>query len=150
MLPEISVSVKVAVVRNGCVLLLSYDDGEFHYNLPGGKARKGEFLRAAARRKVLEETGLPVDVRRLLFVVEYVPEGWGGKYGDVQKVQFNFMATTPATGEPRFSDPVDPMQIGFEWVPIVDLPAKYLLPQVTDRLVYSLSADGHDVLADDW
>ncbi|MEV5437183.1 NUDIX domain-containing protein [Streptomyces sp. NPDC052682] len=64
-LPRISVSVKAAIVRDGAVLLLSYDDeAGFHYNLPGGKAQVGEDLRQAVNRKVAQETGLQVVARR--------------------------------------------------------------------------------------
>jgi hypothetical protein len=52
-LPMISVSVKAAVVRDGHVLLLSYDDDSgFHYNLPGGKAQHvpDQSLATAGRR----------------------------------------------------------------------------------------------------
>src|SRR5262245_62519609 len=108
MLPEISVSVKAAIVRDDHILLMSYEDGEFHYNLPGGRARKGEPLREAVRRKVMDETGLEVVATRLLFVVEYVPAIRDNEYGDVQKVQFNFMTELLGDAEPRLSDPVDP------------------------------------------
>jgi 8-oxo-dGTP diphosphatase len=85
-LPRISVSVKAAVLHEGHILLLSYEDHSgFHYNLPGGKAREGEGLRQAVYRKVLQETGLDVVVDRLLLVTEYVPAAWDYEFGTVQK-----------------------------------------------------------------
>jgi ADP-ribose pyrophosphatase YjhB (NUDIX family) len=149
-LPEISVSVKAAVVHDDQILLLSYMDDEFHYNLPGGKARKGEPIRDAVHRKVLDETGLEVRATRLLFVVEYVPESWQGQYGDIQKVQFNFLAEPLGSTEPKFSDPRDPMQIGFEWVPVDTLHERNLLPRITKQLQDSLAAPAADALVDRW
>ncbi|MFI6782610.1 NUDIX domain-containing protein [Micromonospora sp. NPDC050276] len=151
LLPQISVSVKAAVLRDDHVLLLSYDDASgFHYNLPGGKAREGECLRDAVRRKVAEETGLRVRTDRLLFVVEYVPEVWRGEFGDVQKVQFNFLAEPLDDTAPRMSDPADPDQIGFEWVPMTSLASKQLLPRVVPQLLDALGGDRSDCLVDRW
>lgn len=155
-LPRISVSAKAAVVRrrNGGeeVLLISYDDhAGFHYNLPGGKAREGEGLRDTVRRRVAAETGLLVEPDRLLFVVEYVPAVYGGEFGGVQKVQFNFLAhPVDERAEPVMSDPPDADQVGFEWVPLDQLGTKYLLPRITDRLLDALSAERPDALVDRW
>lgn len=150
-LPRISVSVKAAVMRADHVLLLSYDDAAgFHYNLPGGKAREGECLRDAVCRKVTEETGLRVRARRLLFVVEYVPEVWQGEFGDVQKVQFNFLADPLDDAAPRMPHPPDPDHVGFEWVPVTALASKYLLPRVAPHLLDALGQDRSDCLVDRW
>jgi ADP-ribose pyrophosphatase YjhB (NUDIX family) len=150
-LPRISVSVKAAVIREGAVLLLSYDDHSgFHYNLPGGKARTGERLREAVSRKVAEETGLDVVARRLLGVVEYVPSSWNGEFGDVQKVQFNFLAESLDRAEPRMSDPPDPIQVGFEWLPVDRLPEVYLLPRINQPLLSALRGELDDPFMDTW
>lgn len=150
-LPQISVSVKAAVLRDDHVLLLSYDDASgFHYNLPGGKARQGECLRDAVHRKVAEETGLRVRARRLLFVVEYVPQAWQGEFGDVQKVQFNFLAEPLDDAVPRLPDPPDADQVGFEWAPVDALASKYLLPRVVPQLIEALGRDRGDCLVDRW
>lgn len=150
-LAPISVSVKAAVVRDGRILLLSYDDDSgFHYNLPGGKVREGECLRDAVRRKVAQETGLRVEPDRLLFAVEYVPHAWEGQFGNLQKVQFNFLATPLDHAEPRLCQPRDPHQVGIEWVPVSDLPNRYLLPRITSRLIDALDGHQHDALVDRW
>ncbi|MFD5443677.1 MULTISPECIES: NUDIX domain-containing protein [Streptomyces] len=153
-LPRISVSVKAAIVHQDRILLMSYDDHSgFHYNLPGGKAKVGEPLRDAVVRKVKEETGLRVRTSRLLFVVEYVPEQYADEFGTVHKTQHNFLAELlDEDTEPRKSDPPDPIQVGFEWVPLADLGEKYLLPRVNQQLLQAMAGDpaDRDVLVDRW
>jgi 8-oxo-dGTP pyrophosphatase MutT (NUDIX family) len=58
------VSVKGVVIRDGCVLLLLNERGE--WELPGGRPEAGEDHRAALRREVREETGLCVEVGEAL------------------------------------------------------------------------------------
>ncbi|MBD0741647.1 NUDIX hydrolase [Streptomyces sp. CBMA152] len=144
-------SVKAAVVRDEAVLLLSYDDDAgFHYNLPGGKAQTGEGLRQAVRRKVRQETGLAVIPERLLCVVEYVPAAWQGEFGDIQKVQFNFLARAVGDATPRMPDPPDPIQVGFEWVPLDRLGDVYLLPRINKPLLAALHGELDDPFVDKW
>lgn len=150
-LPRISVSVKAAIVRDSAVLLLSYDDeAGFHYNLPGGKAQVGEDLRQAVNRKVAQETGLQVVAQRLLCVVEYVPDLWQGEFGDVQKVQFNFLAEQVDDAEPQMPEPPDPIQVGFEWIPLERLGDVYLLPRINRPLLAALSGELDDPFVDRW
>ncbi|CAL9411175.1 NUDIX domain-containing protein [Streptomyces sp. enrichment culture] len=153
-LPRISVSVKAAIVHQGRILLMSYDDDSgFHYNLPGGKAKVGEPLRDAVVRKVKEETGLRVRTSRLLFVVEYVPEQYNDEFGTVHKTQHNFLAELlDEDTTPRKSDPPDPIQVGFEWVPLEEFGGKYLLPRVNRQLLDALAGKpaDRDVLVDRW
>ncbi|MFC5187973.1 NUDIX domain-containing protein [Actinomadura harenae] len=150
-LPRISVSVKSAVLHNDQILLLSYDDhAGFHYNLPGGKAREGEGLRDAVRRKVLQETGLNVAVDRLLLVTEYVPALWDREFGTVQKAQFTFLARPQNGTTPRFASPLDPIQVGFEWMPVTKLTEVYLLPRINEPLAAALQGRLSDPFIDRW
>ncbi|GLW58766.1 NUDIX domain-containing protein [Kitasatospora phosalacinea] len=151
-LPRISVSVKAAILHDDQVLLLSYDDHSgFHYNLPGGKAQEGENLRAAVHRKVAQETGLAVAADRLLLVTEYVPAAWNNEFGTVHKTQFTFLARPLGnTTTPRFQDPPDPIQVGFEWTPVDRLTEVYLLPRIGEPLVAALHGRLRDPFIDRW
>jgi len=66
-------SVKGVVIREGSVLLLLNERGE--WDLPGGRPDPGEAHRAALVREVLEETGLSVEVGPALdaYLFEVLP-----------------------------------------------------------------------------
>ncbi|WP_034088328.1 NUDIX domain-containing protein [Streptacidiphilus albus] len=150
-LPEISVSVKAAVLHEDQVLLLSYEDHSgFHYNLPGGKAQEGEGLRDAVHRKVLQETGLEVTLDRLLLVTEYVPAAWNDEFGTVQKTQYTFLARPLGDTTPRFPEPPDPDQVGFEWTSLVKLGQVFLLPRINAPLLAALDGTLRNPFIDKW
>lgn len=70
------VGVGVAVVDQGRVLLVKRgrDPGKGLWAVPGGKVRRGEPIAEAARREVLEETGLEVEVGEVIWVGEHLSE----------------------------------------------------------------------------
>jgi len=70
------VRVTGVVVEDGRVLLLDQDTGTGRsWSLPGGKVEEGEPLRDALVREMREETGLAVEVGRLLYVCDHLPDG---------------------------------------------------------------------------
>ncbi|KOV22524.1 DNA mismatch repair protein MutT [Streptomyces sp. XY413] len=59
------------VIEDGQILLLDQDtDGDRSWSLPGGKVEPGETLEEALKREMLEETGVEVEVGRLLYVCD--------------------------------------------------------------------------------
>lgn len=129
----ISVSAKAAVMRDGHILLVRYDEPTVHYNLPGGRLLNGESLREAVVRKLWLECAARAVAGRLLFVYEHIPDPSQPEPGDYQKVQFTFLADLLPGSEP--SNPPDATdQSGVEWRRLDDLPDLLLLPPVTQKL----------------
>lgn len=66
----------MAVVDEGCLLLVQRgrDPGRGLWAVPGGKVRLGEPMKVAARREVLEETGLEVEIGEAVWVGEYIED----------------------------------------------------------------------------
>lgn len=68
------IRVAVALVEEGRVLLVRHVKGDRTYwLLPGGGLEFGESLADGARREMLEETGIVVEVGNLLFAAETLP-----------------------------------------------------------------------------
>lgn len=148
----IRVGVSAAIVRDGAVLLVAFEDESgFHYNLPGGGVNLGESLHDAVRREVREETCAEVEVGRLLLVWEHVPSHANRHNGNIHKLGLIFAAQLLPGSEPSLPDVPDPNQVDVHWVPLVELAAPSgprrgpLLPQIGPRLVAALaSADPAD------
>jgi 8-oxo-dGTP diphosphatase len=68
------VGVGVALIDDGNILLVQRgrDPGRGLWAVPGGKVRHGETMKEAARREMLEETGLEVEVGDVVWVGEYI------------------------------------------------------------------------------
>jgi 8-oxo-dGTP diphosphatase len=61
------------VIRDGLILMVRHvHDGRDYWTLPGGGINPNESKHAAAKREVLEETGIEVNPLRLLFSYEAV------------------------------------------------------------------------------
>jgi 8-oxo-dGTP diphosphatase len=136
-----SVSVKGVLVRDGTVLLLEYVEPSLHYNFPGGKVREGESLYDALRRTCAQEIQLDVEPDRLLAVAEYDPRTWSGRWGDVPKLQLNFLVS--AGGEPAlpevFHEELVPSRLC--WTPIAALETIDLLPRIGATVLSALRSD---------
>ena len=147
----IRVSASAAIVREGALLLVEFDEPGFglHYNLPGGGHESGEALRETVRREVREETGAEVVVGRLLLVAEYEPRRARGRDGPDHKLILVFAATLQPSSEPRLPDRPDPLQIGVRWVPLADLDHVVLLPAFARELVAALAHTGVSDLYED-
>ncbi|WP_239153091.1 NUDIX domain-containing protein [Virgisporangium aurantiacum] len=62
------------VIEDDRILLLNRDtDGPRTWSLPGGKVEAGESLAEALVREMREETGVQVQVGRLLYLCDHIP-----------------------------------------------------------------------------
>lgn len=79
--PQLKVGVGVLVENNGCLLLLqrAHEPWAGYWNLPAGYVEVDEYPSDAAKREVLEETGLSVELSELesLYYFDDDPRGNG-------------------------------------------------------------------------
>src|ERR1017187_10003787 len=68
---RIAVFAIITDAPNRSVLLVQRRRGGQQWTLPGGKAKRGESLREALKREVLEETGLQVDPIGWVAMIEW-------------------------------------------------------------------------------
>jgi mutator protein MutT len=71
-MPNLLVSAKAVIQKDGTILLVKKTrPGTFYWDLPGGRLEYGETSEQAAKREVMEETGIDVIVGELLGVWQY-------------------------------------------------------------------------------
>jgi 8-oxo-dGTP diphosphatase len=130
---NIRIRASALIVAGGSVLLVEYknehDDG-VHYNLPGGGLEPGETLVEALKREAKEEAGVDVEVGSVAFVYEYEPLKNGNIYGEVHMIGITFACKLLEGSVPRLPHNPDPNQIGVKWIPVSDLGAIQLYPEI--------------------
>lgn len=114
--------VGVAVVEDGRILLVQRgrEPGRGLWAVPGGKVELGEAMRDAARREVLEETGLEVDVGEVIWVGEHIADGH-----HIVLIDF---AGSVTGGEMHAADDADDVR----WVPLEEADQFPLTPTMYD------------------
>ena len=142
------VGARGVVIVDGRILLLKYErDEEVLYLFPGGGHEPGETLEENARREVFEETGLDVEVGRLLAVHEHqpskginIPDDIRSIYvGDAQRIDFFFECHVSGNEQPTLMVESDNLHTGFVWVEPADLEDYPIIPKIENQLRESLA-----------
>ncbi|MGW7362668.1 NUDIX domain-containing protein [Streptomyces sp. NPDC054841] len=141
-------SAKAVVLHNDQVLLLQaiWNDG-LGYFLPGGGQDPGETLGEAVVREVREETGLDVDVVRLLWVREYIGPRHPSVEEDADTHRVDVIFLCRPVGEPGAlgGHAEDEAQIGIEWVDVARVPQLAFYPRPLAPMIADLTtADGRN------
>jgi ADP-ribose pyrophosphatase YjhB (NUDIX family) len=115
------------VFQEDRILLVRHIRGDGSYwVLPGGGPLEGEVATSAVEREILEETGLPVRARKVLFVWEGIPSGESDR-----TLELVFQAELlDRSGEPKSSNPEEEPR----FVSIEDAGALDLYPPVAGCL----------------
>ena len=145
------------VIVDGRILLLKYQqDDETAYLFPGGGHEPGETLAETAHREVLEETGLTVEVGRLLAVHEYQPsksvdDGSGIRaiyVSDAHRVDTLFECHVVGDTTPHMNVAPDNLHTEFMWVALDDLDDFPIMPKIADQIRESLGHSGDPMLSE--
>jgi 8-oxo-dGTP diphosphatase len=142
--PVVRNAAKALIVRDGAILLqVCRIGGRVVHLLPGGGQHGGEALDTTVRREVLEETGLPVRVERLLWVREFInrnhlPSGSPDGHG----LAVIFQCTPLTDAAPAAGTEPDSTQIDVRWVPLAALPTLTMWPEVVQRRLIAWHTTG--------
>ena len=112
------------VVKDDRLLMIrrAKDPGAGLWSLPGGRVEHGEYLADALRREVAEETGLEVEVRDLVGILEVV--------ADPHYVILDYYAEATGDDSPVASDDVSAAR----WVPLDEVASLPCTPRFHETL----------------
>lgn len=118
------IAVGGVVVKDGKLLMVrrAKEPGKGLWSIPGGRLEHGEHIADGVAREVKEETGLDVEVRQLLGILE-VP-------GDPHYVILDHVAGYPGNDEPVPGDDVDDVR----WVAFEDIESLDCTPRLLETL----------------
>jgi len=115
----VHVRVTGVVIEDDRILVLDQDTGSGRaWSLPGGKVEDGETLAEALVREMREETGLHVELGRLLYVCDHLP----GDGTHVVHLTFEARRVGGTAGEVTAGLDSRPIR-GVEFVKLADLPS---------------------------
>lgn len=128
---NVRISAKALVIKDGRMLAVRMqdDDGVF-YIMPGGGQNAGELLPDTVKREVSEETGIAVEAKEAVFVIEGA-EGEADHRVDIV-FECEYLGETSAVSQP------DHNQTGADWLDISTLNKTPLYPSKLRRPIMNL------------
>lgn len=116
------------VINDGLMLLIRRARGAYvdHWAVPGGRQRRGETMRAAAAREVLEETGLTIEVGESVWVGDILDDADPPAY---HYTVVDFRGTVVG-GELVAGDDAAEAR----WVPVAEVRDMLLTPTMVDLI----------------
>lgn len=129
---QIRTSAKALIIKDGKMLAIKIKDGEEEwFIMPGGGQEAEETLPETLKREVLEEMGVLVEVKDLVFVIE-------GVHGeDFHRVDMVFLCEY--LGQQEDAERIcDTNQAGFKWLDISTLNTAPLYPSKLRRQIMNL------------
>jgi 8-oxo-dGTP diphosphatase len=153
---QVTLRVSALCIRDGEVLLIEHksfapDDPAFpasYWILPGGRVERGETLRDALCREMMEETGLSCSVGSMLFVKELLypnpgAQGQGSRHHSLS-LGFHCEVTGGETitgKDPEYPDN-EQMIMRVAWLPLGELDLYELYPPFLGDYVRQGAEDG--------
>ncbi|MDH5441576.1 MAG: NUDIX hydrolase [Candidatus Bathyarchaeota archaeon] len=129
------VTVGGLVVRNDRFLLVKrrFDPFKGYWCVPGGGVRKGEVLRDAVKREILEETGIVAEVIGIIDICEFPPYG--------RDVYITFLGRYLSGEVAPSSDAEDA-----KWFPLEEIERLENVTSLSKILAMKVSRDPYDIL----
>lgn len=114
----------------GRVLLVKHSYGKYNWDLPGGLSEKSESAEETAKREVIEETGLDVNVERLT-----------GVYYDPNNDMHHFVFTCKKN-DIQIPQPCSPEILECKYYSIDDLP-RPISDFTIQRIIHALDTNNN-------
>ena len=130
--------VSIALFRGGNVLLVKRGKEPFKgwWSLPGGLRQKGERLETAARRELMEETGLVAG--KLEFVEIFEPASNGGSSNPTARFALAVFVGRPESGSEKAGDDAAALR----WHPVASLEGLRITPNTAAVIARAFIAIG--------
>jgi 8-oxo-dGTP diphosphatase len=135
MADKIGIRAATVTIKDNKVLLVNskYDDGEY-YLFPGGGVEHGETIREAAIRETLEETGINIDIKKVLHINEFIyRNNW-----DKRSITIFFLSEVNSKDEREVLDDEGKIK-EVVWVDLKDLEKIDIRPKILVKILKSKS-----------
>jgi len=135
---NIRVSAKAIITHNGKLLTMHHRDADSdYYLLPGGGQRNGESLISTLERECMEEAGVKVMVRDVLYIRDYIADNheFAEFSPGFHQVEIMFQCQLLDSSKIGQGKEMDERQIGVSWLPIDELDQHPLYPAILKKVL---------------